>query len=150
MNEQYLKIHRTVHAACKLPDNPDATVRRYTDFLKFESLLRDKALYLCRADRLQDRFEGTYSRKQLLDMDDWLESRGYMKVVDEERQCRIRDRNQIYISCWCLSEYDLDLMWKAYVRNPPDLALKSAVRRFQQVWETAFEVADLTCPLDLG
>ena len=146
LNDEYSKIPREVHAACKLPDNLDATVWRYMDFLKFESLLRESALYLCRADFLQDRFEGSYSRQQLLDMDAWLESLGYPEIIDTERQDRIRNRERTYISCWCVSNFDLDLMWKAYVRNPPGVALKSTVRQLQQVCEKAFDLR----PLDIS
>jgi len=39
---------------------------------KFQSLLHEEALYLCRADRLEDRFEGTYSRSQILKTEDYL------------------------------------------------------------------------------
>ena len=136
MNDEYLKIPREIHSACRLPDNLDNTVWRYMDCGKFQSLLRESALYLCRVDRLQDRFEGTYSRQQLLDMDAWLESRVPGKwateVITTERQGRTRYRKRMYISCWCVSEFDLDLMWKAYVRNPPGVAIKSTVKRLQQ------------------
>jgi hypothetical protein len=150
MNDEYLKIPREVHHACQLPDNPDSTVWRYMDYTKFKSLLRESALYLCRVDCLQDRFEGTYSRQQILDMDTWLKScvptNWAAKVIDEERQSRIRDKNRTYVSCWCISEFDFDLMWKAYVRNPPGVAVKSTVKRLQQVCDTAIDL----WPLDIS
>ena len=139
-------IPREVHAACRLPENLDAIVWRYMDFQKFVSLLRENAFYLCRADRLPDPFEGTHSTHQLLDRNSWLESRGYAKMLNTERQDRIRDKNRAYISSWCVSEFDLDLMWKAYVRNLPGVAVKSTVRRLQRVCDTAIEFR----PLDLS
>ena len=146
MNDEYLKIPRKVNPACKLPDNLDASVWRYMDYWKFESLLRQSALYLCRADRLQDRFEGTYSRQQLIDMDNWLKSKGYSKVIETEQQRRIRDRDRTYMSCWCVSDCDLDLMWKAYIRNPPGVAIRTTVRRLQQVCDKAI----IFRPLDIS
>ena len=146
MNDEYLQIPREIHAACKLPDNLDDTVWRYTDFVKFESLLKESALYLCRVDRLQDRFEGTYSRQQLVDMDAWVETLGCAKIAHTDRQDRIRDRNRVYISCWCVSKFDFDLMWKAYVRNPPGVAVKSTVRRLQKVCDAAVDF----WPLDIS
>jgi hypothetical protein len=146
MKDEYLKIPKEVNTACKLPGNLDATVWWYMEFQKFELLLRESGLYLCRADRLQDRFEGSYSRQQVLDMNTWLESIGYRNLVEKERQDRIRDRNRAYISCWCVSEFDLDLMWKAYVRNPPGVAVKSTVRCLQQ----ACDAGDDLRPLDLS
>ncbi len=72
---------------------------------------------------------------------------GYAKIVDTERQDRLRDRDRAYISCWCVSEFDLDLMWKAYVRNPPGVAVKSTVRRLQQVCDTAVDLWSLDISL---
>ncbi len=146
MGDEYLKIPREVNPACKLPHNLDASVWRYMDYWKFESLLKKSTLYLCRADRLQDRFEGTYSRVQLLDMGAWLESVGAPKVIETERQKRIRDRNRTYISCWCVSDCDLDLMWKAYIRNPPGVAIRSTVRRLQHLCDKA----PMFWPLDIS
>ena len=56
---ELIRIAREPNPSCILPDNLDAPVWRYMDLDKFQSLLKEKALYLCRADRLQDRFEGT-------------------------------------------------------------------------------------------
>jgi hypothetical protein len=63
MIDDYIRFPRETDPACVLPENLDATVWRYMDGWKFESLFTDGKLYLCRADRLQDRFEGSYSMK---------------------------------------------------------------------------------------
>ena len=65
-----IKIVREPNPSCILPDNLDTLVWRYMDLDKFQSLLKEKVLYLCRADLLQDRFEGTYSRRQIMQMED--------------------------------------------------------------------------------
>jgi hypothetical protein len=54
-----------------LPQDLDAYVWRYMNMRKFHSMLTTSAVYLCRADRLE-RFEGTYSRKQIRDTDEYL------------------------------------------------------------------------------
>jgi hypothetical protein len=113
---------------------------------KFQSLLNEKALYLCRADRLQDRFEGTYSRHQILEMEDWFKKIGEPYMTDIEREHRRKDRLKTYISCWCMSDCDLDLMWKGYVRNPPGIAIKSTVRRLINICDKAVE----DWPLDIS
>ena len=64
---EFINIPREPNPSCKLPENLDTPVWRYMDIYKFYSLLEEKALYLCRADLLQDRFEGTYSRHQILE-----------------------------------------------------------------------------------
>lgn len=72
-----IKITREPNSSCKLPDDLDTPIWRYMDMYKFQSLLETRALYLCRADLLQDRFEGTYSRHQILTMEDW-----FRKIVN--------------------------------------------------------------------
>lgn len=124
MDDEYVKIPREVNPACKLPDDLDVNVWRYMDFYKFESLLQQSALYLRRVDLLEDEFEGTYPREQLASQDGWFKSIGHEKLVEMERQNRGRVRKQIYVNCWCVGKIDLDLMWKAYIKKHPGLAVK--------------------------
>jgi hypothetical protein len=74
---EFIKLSREPNPSCILPENLDTPVWRYMDLDKFQSLLKEKALYLCRADRLQDRFEGTYSCRQIIGMQNWF------KEIDE-------------------------------------------------------------------
>lgn len=143
---EFVKIDREPNPTCKLPENLDTPVWRYVDMDKFQSLLNEKALYLCRADRLQDRFEGTYSRHQILVMEDWFNKIDESYMIQSEREKRRKDRLKTYISCWCMSECDLDLMWKGYVRNPPGIAIKSSVRRLKEICDKAVDY----WPLDIS
>lgn len=136
---EYIKIAREPNPSCILPDNLDTPVWRYMDLDKFHSLLNEKALYLCRADRLQDRFEGTYSRRQIIEMKDYLNKIDVPQMIESERERRRKDRQKTYICCWCMSECDLDLMWKGYVRNPPGVSIKSSVRRLKNICDKADE-----------
>jgi len=45
-----------------------------------------------------------------------------------------------------MSDCDLDLMWKGYVRNPPGIAIKSSVRRLINIRDKAVEY----WPLDIS
>ena len=143
---ELIKIAREPNPSCKLPGNLDTPVWRYMDMDKFQSLLNEKALYLCRADRLQDRFEGTYSRRQILEMEDWFKIIGESYMIESERERRRKDRLKTYISCWCMSDCDLDLMWKGYVPNPPGISIKSSARRLKDICDKAVEY----WPLDIS
>ena len=99
---EFVKVEREIHPDCNLPSDLDKSVWRYMDISKFQSLLNEKALYLCRADRLQDRFEGTYSRQQILEMEDWFKKIGEQNMSEVERQNREQDRLRTYINCWCM------------------------------------------------
>jgi len=142
----FVKIAREPNPSCTLPKNLDTPVWRYMDLDKFQSLLNEKALYLCRADRLQDRFEGTYSRRQIIEMENWFKKIDEPHMIESERENRQNDRLKTYLSCWCMSDCDLDLMWKGYVRNPPGTAIKSSVRRLKDICDKAVEF----WPLDIS
>jgi hypothetical protein len=45
-----------------------------------------------------------------------------------------------------MSDCDLDLMWKGYVRNPPGIAIKSSVRRLKNICDKAVDY----WPLDIS
>lgn len=145
MND-YLKLKRQITSGCKLPENLDSAVWHYMDYWKFQSLLQEKAIYLCRADHLQDCFEGTYSRNQINNMNEWFKDIGEPEMIDHERILRIEDRKKTYISCWCLSDVDLDLMWKAYIKRPFGVAIKSSVRSLQKICDDAIR----HWPLDIS
>ena len=136
---EYIEIEREPYPGCSLPDNVDIHVWRYMDIDKFYTLMDTKSLYLCRADLLQERFEGTYSREQILDLENWFNLLGQPDISDIEREQRRKDRVTTYISSWCMGECDLDLMWKGYVKNPPGVAIKSTVRRLVNICDKAIE-----------
>lgn len=145
MNE-YIKIKREINPKYKLPENLDTAVWHYMDMYKFEFLLNKKSLYFCRADRLEDRFEGSYSKHQINQMNEWFIRLGEGKMIESEQQRRLRDRKTTYIHCWCLGDADFDLMWKAYVKKPPGVALKSSVKRLIKICDDAID----HWPLDIS
>ena len=134
-----IRSPRDVHPKAKLPEDRQIPVWHYMDRWKFEELIKKQKLYLCRADRLQDIFEGTYSREQLLDMDQWLTAKGYESIIDHEKKCRQINRQRFYINCWCMYPNDLDLMWKAYTKDIHAIALKSRISMLETVCDHAID-----------
>lgn len=116
------------------------------DIDKFNYLLSQESLYLCRADKLHDRFEGRYSQQQIEDMTKWLTDQGLCDVDRGEVAYRQRAREKTYISCWCMGNYDYDLMWKGYIRTPPGIAIKSTVAELQAICDHNVD----KWPLDLS
>lgn len=139
-------VQRDVHRDCALPDDLTTPVWRYMDWRKFEWLIDRSALYLCRADRLQDKYEGTYTRRQIQRIDEWLLSKNLSEVARQEKVRRDAVRQRTYLSCWCVNDVDLDLMWKGYVPSEPGVALKSQISRLKDVCDQAIDL----WPLDLS
>jgi len=67
-------------------------------------------------------------------------------MIESERERRRKDRLKTYLSCWCMSDCDLDLMWKGYIRNPPGISIKSSVRRLKDICDRVVKY----WPLDIS
>jgi len=139
MLDETIEISREHHPKAWLPDDRQTRIWRYMDFWKFEILIKRRSLYLCRLDRLQDQFEGRISQQQIIDMNDWLDSVGHPQIVQTEKEHRQRKRKQTFVSCWCMSDHDLDLMWKAYTQETKAVAIQSTIERLERVVDKAIE-----------
>jgi hypothetical protein len=144
--DETMDIFREHHPKAWLPEDRQKRIWRYMDFWKFESLVKRRSLYLCRLDRLQDRFEGRLSQQQIREMNGWLDSVGHPQLVQTEKKHRQRKRKQTFVSCWCMSEHDLDLMWKAYTHDTQAVAIQSTIERLERVADKATEY----WPLDVS
>ena len=50
---EYYKPEREIAPGSELPEDLDLAVWHYMDFWKFESIIKKRAIYLCRGDNLQ-------------------------------------------------------------------------------------------------
>ncbi len=124
--------------------HPDALLWRYMDFAKFVSLLKDSALFFCRADLLGDRYEG--AKGLLANKSKWdqhylkwfrgvlhnpppgtdfglspeeLEKRAQKFIVDLEDLGKDGLRTT-FVSCWHESDGESEALWRLYC--PPGSA----------------------------
>jgi hypothetical protein len=99
---------------------------RYQTLPKLISVLDARRLFLCRASKFQDPFEGAVPKR----LDDvtrqWsLEPESYEKY----RSDRVRIRDMITISCWHRSAHESAAMWSLYGLSGEGVAIKSTVGR---------------------
>jgi len=141
-----INISREKNPSARIPEDKQEVVWRYMPKWKFVDLVKRKQIHLCRADRLQDRFEGTYSRHQIMDMNQWYISKGYEEMIHIDKIRRQSNRQRYYINSWCMSQYDLDLMWKAYANSTHAVAIKSNVYRLETICDAAVDF----WPLDVS
>jgi hypothetical protein len=124
---EYLQPKREVNSDM-LPENRETIVWRYMDDWKFADMLKRNQLYLCRGDKLQDRFEGTYSCKQIIEDDlYWKAETGSDKLNVEEKKSRQENRRSWYINSWCMHEHDLYHMWQSYTNLCHAVAVQSRI-----------------------
>ncbi len=99
---------------------------RYLDFTKFVSLLDTKKLFLCRADQLDDPWEGSISRANLDARE--LPDRKYLNIANDE----ISDihkfaRYHMFINSWHMNEFESAAMWKLYLKSDEGIAIQSTL-----------------------
>lgn len=105
----------------------DAVLWRYMSFTKFVSLLAKRALFFVRADRLDDRFEGTLGAMNLVPASRELV---YGKKETSAQLLQVRNivesmRKLLLVSCWHENEQESDAMWKIYSKIEDGVAIKT-------------------------
>ncbi|MEI8078459.1 MAG: hypothetical protein WCH61_02370 [bacterium] len=145
MNNNNERMIRPIYPKCVLPSCA-TSVWRYMDIDKFTWMLQQKALYLTRVDRLQDKFEGTYSRVQLSGMNQRFLIEGLDYVVAGEKRFRAARRKSTFVFCWTMAETDMDLMWKGFLNDKIGVSIRSSVGRLIELCDSASFIR----PLDIS
>lgn len=116
--------------------NPKSTLWRYLELDKFESLLKNKALFFCRADKFSDPFEGSIPKKEY-DFRPDMHRRAaqfYNQEPDEEKiKKNISDmayqhmelRRSHVVSCWHENSNESDAMWQLYLKTNEGVAVQT-------------------------
>ena len=117
------------------PPADAAVLWRYLDFTKFVSLLDKRALFLARADKLMDPFEGSFPRG---DVARHIESfQETIKLLQENLPYSLEEsghpvldfvresRKFTLISCWHESSHESAAMWRLYTGEQDGIAIKS-------------------------
>src|SRR5580692_9299812 len=108
------------------------------DLRKFVSLVEERALFFCRADRFDDRFEGSYPRGAAVEAAlqqivaaaaNDPKMPGRIQGARRISSCRKQFRQSVLINCWHINERESAAMWKLYIRSDKGIALKSTVQR---------------------
>lgn len=107
--------------------NDNMTIWRYLDFTKFVSLLDKQALFFCRADKMDDKFEGSHPKAELPIRTKNLES-VFLKDVSEAFRL-IREFTAV--NCWHINRYESFAMWKLYLKSSEGIAIRSTFRRLR-------------------
>lgn len=123
------------HSCVEKPTNENAKIWRYLDFTKFISLLDRRALFFCRADKLSDPFEGSFSEANL---ELRLEIHKSMPERIPERMQRsyyplLKEvKKVICINSWHVNEYEYEAMWKLYLKSEEGVAIQSTCKRLRE------------------
>lgn len=135
----------TIYNGLSQPNNKEVKIWRYMDFTKFESLISSSKLYLSRSDIFEDTFEGSLPRKMY-------ENRieGFLKSG-----CKINDyilisnshmklKENIYINCWHLNNYESNAMWKLYTKSNESVAIQTTYSKLQNTLDNEVFMGQVT------
>jgi hypothetical protein len=113
MREQHPTLDRDVP--------PDAVLWRYMAFPKFVSMLKERALYFCRADLLGDPLEGSFTRAREVERQALLQNPPDGRTRDElaevfrhNQEINMRNSRMIYVNCWHLGDHESMALWQGY------------------------------------
>jgi hypothetical protein len=101
-------------------------LRRYMDLAKFIDLLRSRSLYLCRADKFPDRFEGALIPAIRRAIDD-----NHRKgTIDYNADAFYEKcRKSVYVNCWSIGADDNMALWHLYGGVASAIAITTTVTR---------------------
>ena len=107
---------------------------RYLDFTKFMDLLESESIFFTRADKFEDKFEGSYSK-----LNRKIGREVYKDMTDEQYRTMINQvsffsRNMIrytFINCWHMNNYESEAMWKLYSKSNEAVAIQTTYRRLK-------------------
>lgn len=102
----------------KVQGNP--TVWRFMNLARFESILRDEAIYFAKPSTFEDPLEGSFSKFDLNETEENGETLEYTRADMKEIQ------SYSAISCWHINEYESAGMWNLYLSGEKDgVAIKT-------------------------
>ena len=109
------------------PKDPGAKVWRYMPMPVFVDLIESHKLHFARSDTLDDPFEGSTTKfnKFLRALGQAIE-KGYpladvskwKDLIEHDTMIKKRLRQMMYVSCWCIDEYESIAMWNMYGSAP--------------------------------
>lgn len=106
---------------------------RYISLWKFESMLRNKALFFCRADKFIDPSEGSFPRKEAeynkYQWRDSIDLSNYLKKL----------QSLTVINCWHYDETESDAMWQLYLKDNREVAIQTNFQRLKKAFKNTSE-----------
>ncbi len=109
----------------------ETKIWRYLDISKFIFMLSKKALIFSRADKLNDPFEGSYSKRSIK-----LRENYYEDITEKDSKSLFdiykKFRNYTFINCWHMNEFESAAMWSLYLKSNEGVAIQSTYKNLQK------------------
>lgn len=139
-----ITIDGEVYETCYSIPSDKTVIWRFMDLAKFISLLKDRALYMTRADKLEDSFEGAVCSEEDSEKydealneyyTDLLEGKAVPeKLIEDEHKANRLLRKNSYLNCWYEGEHESMAMWRLYAsgKEAKGVAIKTKVGQLKK------------------
>ena len=118
------------------PDE-ETKIWRYMDFTKFLSFLEKKSSFFCRADIMEDKFEGALTESTLDSIRMWDMVEDFYGTEMAEytaRRAHASTKNH-FLNCWHMNDFESVAMWKLYTKTNESVAIQSRIRRLKHSFD---------------
>lgn len=130
----------TIENSALIKCEEDIIIWRYVDLEKFELLLNEKALFLCRSDKFSDPFEGSIPKREALHRDKSqaiIASEFGHQMTEEDAKSKSTEigdyhkklKKAFVVNCWNISTHESDAMWRLYLKTNEGVAIQSSFKR---------------------
>src|ERR1700683_2568059 len=129
-----------LHHDNQIPLEPTAILWRYISREKLESLLKDRALFFCRADKFTDPFEGSipkreadYRPKEAMRRQTAFQRPIDGKMVEDNiagiSSLHRRFKSATVVNCWQINLNESDAMWRLYLKDNEGVAIQTTAAK---------------------
>ena len=105
--------------------NESLTIWRYLDFEKFMDLIIRNKLFLTRADKFKDPYEGVLKLRDEVDY--------------ELHKLQLETKKFNFLNCWHINENQSDAMWKCFLKTNNGLAIKTTIKKLKKSIDNTVE-----------
>lgn len=115
-----------------LPDieDPEIVLWRYVDLYKWLDLLQTSELHLTRADEMEDRWEGAFSKVNVA-VRPSLYGEHWDKMASAISNLYAHNRTHVYLNCWYLGTDESAAMWSIYNAAGKGVAVRTTAGRLK-------------------
>jgi hypothetical protein len=129
------------HGLFRAPADSSEKIWRYMDFTKLVSMLHNQSLFFCRADKLSDTFEGSYTALSIRRFEErakevaksFKDNPASVKNINDSIKAlsgyRRQARGRTAINCWHRNERESAAMWSLYLKSEEGIAVASTYAR---------------------
>jgi hypothetical protein len=138
--ENGLREYREQFSQTFRPPKPSTKFWRYMDFTKFVSMLEKDKLFFAFADRMNDAFEGGYSRGNVELRQQVNKALGPFEITAKETQ---RRRQNTALSCWHANQHESAAMWQLYSSANESICIQTTFKQLRNCMPRGVDIGEV-------